>query len=206
MTIQAFFFDIGGVLVRVDPHKAINELARQLQVSEQQIQASMPWELLQAYEKGKLNANQFYEQLLINCGSQAAMDLTTFKALWQDVLFPNPEAIALLQRVSQDFPVWLLSNTNDFHYDLLLRDFPFMQWVTGGIYSFMEGSMKPEAHIYEQAIKQCGFPAGEILFIDDLEANVLAARAVGLQAVQYQNFAHFSHTIRLQYPELEYLL
>ena len=45
--------------------------------------------------------------------------------------------------------------------------------------------LKPSAQIYQEAVARIGFPAGEILFIDDNEANVQAARKVGLQARVY---------------------
>ena len=166
----------------------------------------MSLELLNTYEKGHLSSNQFYEQLLINYGSPRDISLETFKTYWEDMLFPNQDSIDFLQRASRDYPVWLLSNTNDFHYDILIKHFPFMQWIQGGTYSFMVGSMKPELKIYQEALQASGFHPAEALFIDDLEVNVLAARDVGFHAIQYQGYADLERVIRKQYPELEYLL
>lgn len=205
-TIKAFFFDIGGVLVRVNPDPVIQKLAKRLDVSEDQIRQGLSSELLNTYEKGHLSSNQFYEQLLINYGSSNNISLETFKAYWEDMLFPNKESVAFLERTSRDFPVWLLSNTNDFHYDLLTKHFPFMQWVNGGTYSFIEGSMKPEPLIYQQAIKKSGFRPEEILFIDDLEENVSAAQAQGLNAICFSEYPSFGIELKRQFPELEYLL
>ncbi|MCF7823080.1 MAG: HAD family phosphatase [Candidatus Marinimicrobia bacterium] len=204
--IKALFFDIGGVLVRVDSKSSIRKLADKLKVSEEGIQDAMSRDLLIQYEKGHLNSNQFYENLLVNCASAEQMDLSTFKLYWQDVLFPQEETQAFLKRAAQDFPVWLLSNTNDFHYDIMLKKFPFMQWVTGGTYSFMVGSMKPEPLIYELTIQKSGFRPEEILFIDDLEENVLAARQVGLRAIQFVDYERFKLEAQQKYPELGYLL
>lgn len=81
-----------------------------------------------------------------------------------------------------------------------------MSWVQGGTYSFMEASMKPERHIYEQAVKKSGLRPEQILFIDDLEKNVLAARDLGLQAVHYDLYSSFASKLKLNYPELAYLL
>ena len=75
-----------------------------------------------------------------------------------------------------------------------MQKFSFMKWVTGGTYSFIEGSMKPEPLIYQQAIKKSGVRPEHILFIDDLEANVLAARDQGLNAICYRNYAGFKRT------------
>ncbi len=204
--IKAFFFDIGGVLVKVDSSESIQNLSEALGVDADQIQNGMTHALLTSYEKGHLSSNQFYEQLLINCGSNKNMSLSQFRTYWQDVLFPHDESIAFLGRAVKDFSVWLLSNTNDFHYDILMQDFPFMKWVKGGTYSFMLGSMKPEPLIYEHAIKQCGFRPEEILFIDDLEVNVQAARDQGINVIHYHDYDAFSRELKSDYPELEYLL
>jgi len=204
--IKAFFFDIGGVLVKVDSSKSIQKLSEKLKVSPEKIQEGMTRELLNEYERGHMTSNQFYEQLLINYGSDEKMEMETFKAYWLEVLFPCTRSVAFLERVKQEFPVWLLSNTNDFHYDLLMRDFPFMKMVDGGTYSFMVGSMKPDPLIYEVAIKKSGFRPEEILFIDDLEANVQAAGDMGINIIHYSNFDAFCETIRSRFPELEYLI
>ena len=204
-TIKAIFFDIGGVLVQVDSSAAIQKLSTRLQVDEQVIREAMSPELLNEYEKGHLNANQFYENLLINCASSEKMGIGEFKGYWQDVLFPNDDMLAFLEKATQRLPVWLLSNTNDFHFDLLLENFPFMNWVNGGTYSFIEGSMKPEPLIYERAIKRSGKAPHNILFIDDLEDNVLAAREQGINAIQFTDYESLRAEIRSNYPELEFL-
>ena len=204
--IKTIFFDIGGVLVKVDSSDSIQKLSRKLGVSTEKIRQGMTRELLNDYEKGYLTSNQFYEQLLIIYDSKHTMDMETFKGFWLDVLFPCTESMAFLERVTKDFPVWLLSNTNDFHYDLLMQDFPFMKCVEGGTYSFMVGSMKPEPLIYEIAIKKSGFRPEEILFIDDLEANVQAAQNQGINTIHYVDFSSFSQELSQRFPELGYLL
>ena len=204
--IKAILFDIGGVLVKVDSSESIQKLSQKLEVSPEKIQQGMTRDLLNEYEKGHLTSNQFYEQLLINCGSSKTMAMETFKGYWLDVLFPCTESVAFLQRATQDLPVWFLSNTNDFHYDLLMQDFPFMKWVKGGTYSFMVGSMKPEPHIYEIAIKKSGFRPEEILFIDDLEENVQAAQDQGINIIHYVDYSSFEKDLSQRFPELGYLL
>ncbi len=204
--IKAFFFDIGGVLVSVDSSRSVQRLSKKLDVPADKIQSAMTRELLEEYEKGRLSSNQFYEQLLINCNSAETIDLSSFRAYWQEVLFPMEESLDFLKRVKQDFPVWLLSNTNDFHYDILMQDFPFMKWVDGGTYSFLLGSMKPEPEIYIHAIMQCGFRPEEILFIDDLEVNVQGAREQGINVIQFKKFESFTHELKIRFPELGYLV
>ena len=205
-TIKAIFFDIGGVLVTVDSSESHRKLSEILGVSIEKIRQGMTRELLVEYEKGHLTTNQFYEQLFISYGSDQTLELDTFKTYWQETLFPCADSIAFLQRATKDLSVWLLSNTNDFHYELLVKGFPFMKWAHGGTYSFMVGSMKPDPLIYEVAIKKSGFRPEEILFIDDLEENVQAAHDQGINIIHYVGFSNFSRELKQRFPELGYLL
>jgi putative hydrolase of the HAD superfamily len=58
--------------------------------------------------------------------------------------------------------------------------------------------VKPEAAIYRHAIAGLGVPAENVLFIDDREENVEAARAAGLQAIQYVDHASFVKALRAE--------
>lgn len=186
--VKGFFFDIGGVLVRVDASESIRKIAEILGVTPLQVRQAMSPRLLADYETGKLSGNEFYQNMLNNCESAQKIDFEFFKYLWQDVLFPKEREIGFLKRLLKAYPVWLLSNTNDFHYDLMQRQFDILDIVKGGTYSFIEGYMKPSPEIYQAALAKTPFRAEEIVFIDDLEVNVRAARDLGIHAIQYFDY------------------
>jgi len=54
--------------------------------------------------------------------------------------------------------------------------------------SYRVGFAKPEASIYQIALKNLGVRADEAVFIDDIEYFCVAARALGMQAILYENF------------------
>jgi epoxide hydrolase-like predicted phosphatase len=53
------------------------------------------------------------------------------------------------------------------------------------VYSHEEGSRKPEARFYRVVCERLGVPAGECVFLDDLETCRAGARAVGMQAIRF---------------------
>jgi putative hydrolase of the HAD superfamily len=59
------------------------------------------------------------------------------------------------------------------------------------------GMRKPDAEIYELTLERLGSPATqECLFIDDIEANIDAARALELNAVHFRHTAQAAAEIR----------
>ncbi len=55
------------------------------------------------------------------------------------------------------------------------------------IYSHEEGVMKPERRIYEILVERLGVAPHEIVFLDDREENIAAARDFGIQAVVFHD-------------------
>ncbi len=186
--IKGFIFDIGGVLIRVDASASIQKIANILHITPLQVRQAMSPELLTEYETGNLSGNEFYQNLLKNCQSAHDIDFDFFKFLWQDVLFPKVAEIAFLRHLVKAFPVWLLSNTNDFHYDLMRRRFDILEIVRGGTYSFKEGFIKPAPEIFQAALAKTPYAPHEVVFIDDRPANVAAARDLGIHAIQYFDY------------------
>lgn len=61
--------------------------------------------------------------------------------------------------------------------------------------SFEIGVMKPYAEAYEIAAAKLGVLLEECVFVDDLERNTIAAKEVGMQAIQFNNFAQFEQEL-----------
>lgn len=55
------------------------------------------------------------------------------------------------------------------------------------IYSHEVGLWKPDPRIYALTCERLGVEAAEIVFLDDFEPNVVAARDVGMQAVLFES-------------------
>jgi HAD superfamily hydrolase (TIGR01509 family) len=49
------------------------------------------------------------------------------------------------------------------------------------------GVAKPDPRIYQLALERIGVDASAAVFVDDSEANVIGARWVGMQAVQFSS-------------------
>jgi len=69
----------------------------------------------------------------------------------------------------------------------LEREHAFVGWFESGVFSARVQQIKPEPAIYVTAAARFGALPSQLVFIDDMPANVLAARQAGWQAVQFSN-------------------
>lgn len=91
----------------------------------------------------------------------------------------------VLGKLSGKVGLGCLSNTNSIHAAKLLSDYPVMNLFERRFFSQELGLSKPDHAIYERTEMLLQVPAGAILFFDDKEENIEAARQCGWNAYAY---------------------
>jgi glucose-1-phosphatase len=186
--IRAFLFDIGNVIVRFDFARALRAVASLSDVPDEASVLARIDAVKLVYEDGGMSRDAFLEQAF--CLLKYRGTREEFIAAWQGIFWPNEPMHALIRSLHGRFPIHLLSNTNDMHVEGLLRDFEVFKCVTTGVYSHEVQASKPHPRIYEIACKQCGIEPASTFFIDDLSANIDAARKLGFVAHHYHHERH----------------
>lgn len=100
----------------------------------------------------------------------------------------RPETLALMRRIKADGrKVGILTNMSpDFHEKLFApRAAAYRAEADAEVVSGFEHLYKPQPEIYALMAARLGIPAADLFFLDDLEANVAAARACGWRAEIY---------------------
>ena len=86
---------------------------------------------------------------------------------------------------SKGIPIWCLSNDVG-RWSIKLRERLGVEKVlAGSVISGDVGTRKPDEKIYQTLIHSSGYQGENILFVDDRDANVVAACEAGLDAVRY---------------------
>lgn len=185
MKTEAFIFDIGNVLVRFDHMRAVASLSSLgADVSDR----SEMEQLVARYERGEVDRAAFLGQLRVILRHNA--DDESVARAWQEIFEPNRPMWELVEKLHASYPLYLLSNTNCLHHDYLLRQYAVFEKFADGVYSYRAGMAKPEREIFELAIRQFGVDPQATIYLDDLAANVEAARGAGLRAFRYDPDAH----------------
>src|SRR4030095_7491812 len=159
MSIRAFLFDIGNVLLKFDFSKALRAVAAQSDVANETEALGLIDRIKVAYEDGQIDRATFLGGVFDvrkYRGSEAA-----FIAAWEDIFEPNEPMVAVVEQLAGRFPLYLLSNTNDIHRDYFLRQYSFFRPFQGGTYSDTARASKPGREIYEIACREHGFSPAE---------------------------------------------
>jgi putative hydrolase of the HAD superfamily len=173
------------VLLPFDFSVALEKLRRK-SGAEKLIEAMEPVKF--AYESGEIGRAEFLGKLknaLVYTGTESELI-----AAWEDIFTGNAAMFDLVKALHPHYPLYLLSNTNDLHVDLMFRDYPVFHLFKDAVYSHRVKAFKPAARIYEIALEQFGIRADETVFIDDLQPNIATALSLGFQAIRYDYKRH----------------
>lgn len=99
----------------------------------------------------------------------------------------NPGILDLLSHASDNaVPVWCLSNDVGRWSSKLRSNLGIDRFLAGSIISGDVGVRKPDREIYDVLVEACGHRAEDLLFVDDREKNVLAAREAGIKSTRFK--------------------
>jgi putative hydrolase of the HAD superfamily len=136
------------------------------------------------YERGKVDTAGLIEALYDMIGIRFSTG--EFNALWNNTFRENEEMAQLLQKLKGQRPLYLLSNTNESHWQYLDQNYRVSRHFDELILSYKVGYVKPHREIYEHVLTLSGLDATNCLFIDDLPQNVAAGSELGMHTIHFQ--------------------
>jgi HAD superfamily hydrolase (TIGR01509 family) len=183
--IQACLFDMGNVLVFFSHVLMCEQIARVCGSSIDNVRSVLfdsKWQ--HAIESGEISEAEFHRRMEQHLGRQ--IDAAALLQAACDIFTPNQEIIPVLKSLKQQGQrLVLLSNTCLSHLEFVRRQSNILQDFDALVLSYEVGSMKPAPAIYQAAIAKAGCDAGHCFYTDDIEENISAGRAHGLQAELY---------------------
>ena len=192
--IKNIIFDLGGVLLNINPLLSLLELEKISGISKDVLLERMANErLFEKYDTGSLSSAQFRSVLcrIINLDvSDSEID-----RIWNKLLLHFPaHRVEMLQQLKNNYRVFLLSNTNFIHFNYFTREFyetynfRLIDLFDQVFVSHEIGIHKPDAGIYTYVLENADIAASETLFIDDSSANIEAAALLGISGIHIREF------------------
>jgi FMN phosphatase YigB (HAD superfamily) len=144
--------------------------------------------VMQAYQNGEFSTGEYFQRMRGALSERYTLDeIARIHDAW--LLDEYAGVVELVTELGElpGVTTACLSNTNERHWDALapsagLPRFPAVMALRQRFASHLMRSSKPDAEIFIEFQQQLAAEASEILFFDDLEANVLAARRQGWRA------------------------
>lgn len=96
-------------------------------------------------------------------------------------------AIPWIQKLkAAGYHVYYLSNFSSIAYEDCIDALDFIPYMDGGILSYREKIIKPDAAIYELLLSRYSLKAEESVFLDDTMKNVKGSEAVGIHGICFE--------------------
>lgn len=186
-------FDFGGVLFRWEPQAFLTRLLPHRAATPEAAQ-SLTKDFFQGYggewgefDRGRIDMDRLAERIAQRTGLQLDETRKVIAGV-PDELQPIAASVALLKRLhANQRTLFYLSNMPEPYARHLEATHDFLTLFRHGVFSSRVNLCKPETAIFEHAQRSFNVDPAQTLFIDDHEPNIVAARAVGWQALHFQS-------------------
>ena len=185
--IRNIIFDLGGVLLNIDPKKTIEafgKLGMKQLVGDKGL--SYDHDIFYMMEQGQITSDEFRYGVI-----ELLPQKVSFQEIddaWTAMLLDFPAVrVEIVKNLRKDFKIYLFSNTNAIHVEKFHSNFrnqhrfEVSSLFERDFYSNEIGYRKPSPESYQEIIKLSGINPEESLFIDDSFPNVESATASGLK-------------------------
>lgn len=185
--IKNIIFDFGGVICDIDvtlTKKAFIDLG--WRTADQGRSISDSKGLFEDLETGAITPQRFRDELRKFFDRPVSDE--ELDAAWNRLLQEMPaERIRLLEELRKKYRIFLLSNSNEIHYNKYLQDFrerfgypDFDALFEKAYFSYRLGLKKPDPEIFRHVLDDRRLDPSETIFIDDTMGHVEGAMKTGI--------------------------
>jgi putative hydrolase of the HAD superfamily len=196
--LKAVIFDYGEVLCHRPTGSEIKRLANFFGVEVDQFPKL--WERNRGpFDRGDLSAETYWSML----ARDAEVTIPQNKleeiyqldlGMWSNINFSMVEWARRLR--SSGMKIGLLSNMHPDMVTHARKNFAWLGLFDCLIFSGEVRLIKPDSAIYQRMLDCLGVKPSEVLFLDDREPNIRAARALGINAIRFRSMPQLQDELR----------
>lgn len=187
--IKNIIFDLGRVIVDIHFDRTVPAFQKLgLGDDDMDYRKVAETPLFRDFEVGKSTPAEFRSGIRNFLNNPKLTDKQIDDAWYAMIGEVSSGRIETLKKLNKNYKVYLYSNTNQIHIERFHADFKekhgidFPSLFVKDFYSHEIRDRKPEISSYKKVIEQAGIKPEESIFIDDLEANCIAAEKAGLKS------------------------
>jgi 2-haloacid dehalogenase len=195
LATKAVVFDLGGVLIDWDPRHLYRKLLADEAAVEEFLATVCTLEWNAEQDRGRPFAEGVAE--LVERHPAHADAITAYHERWPEMLGGAIDGtLELLAELrAGGVPVYALSNWSAETFGIARERYEFLDWFDGVVVSGEERMIKPDPALFRLFLDRFGLDPEATVFVDDSEANVAAARQLGLDAVSFTDPTQLRHDL-----------
>lgn len=195
--VNSVIFDIGMVLVNFCWQDMFKELGLEGETLEAVADATVRSPLWQDFDRGTWPTQELIRRFVANAPEYKAEIELVFQNMDKIVTLYDYSMDWIRQLKADGYRVYVLSNIPELvHLDNLDDKLRFLKEVDGAVLSYQEQLLKPDHRIYEVLCERYGIVPEQAVFFDDRLENVEAARACGLNAIQFHDYVQGTNELK----------
>ncbi len=180
--MKNIIFDIGNVLLEFKPfdfllkhydEKVMEDLMVIIFSSDEWIEMDLGTMSVQEVKSRFIDRNPQYEN-----------EIHYVLDHWSEMLVPIQNNIKFVKILKErGYNLYLLSNFPLKAFEEVFNKYDFFKYFDGQVISAYEHVIKPDEKIYNILLEKYNLNPSECLFIDDMEANILTAKELGIKTI-----------------------
>ena len=189
--VENIIFDFGGVITDIDVTITVNAF-KKLGLTGFRVEDIHPDNtgIFLQLELGEISDDDFFMAMQRYAAPGTVPPCTAdIRDAWNALILNfDLRRFELLDKLRQNYRVYLLSNTNLPHREYFINKFAressvgrtFESYFDRCFYSDAMNMRKPDPEIYREVLRELNLPSEKTLFVDDNAPNLVGAREVGL--------------------------
>lgn len=186
--IKALVLDFGNVISEPHDDSVYTRMADRVGLTTEFFSKAF-WKYRNEFDGGKIRGKEMYRRVLVDggvSGTESELDKLAEELIAEDIeswMYVNPGVTEwALSLQKEGYLLGILSNMPHDFLEIAGHTVELFSRADVPVFSCHVGEIKPDPAIYRILIERLGCEASEIVFYDDLEPNIRAARELGIRA------------------------
>ena len=200
--VKNIILDLGGVIINLNQELTIKAFQKLFGDKFTEIQEQLKVnKYLEKVETSEITIAEFIAFFQKFDSSISATQITT---AWNSMLLGiSQERVDLIKRLSKNYNVYLLSNTNPIHYEYIeeyaTEQFKIESFKNLFKHAYLSHEVKlrkPNSSIFEYVLNDAAMVSEETLFVDDTIEHINVAKELGIRT-EHLNLTNEQSLIKL---------